>query len=161
MLRFEYLSGLATALLAVSALAADVADSSPAPTDASLLTLDRIFSSPEFDQETIGLFKWHQDGTAYFALEATANNQAGRDLVCHDLVSGQRQVIAPAQWFIPPGATTPLPVEDFALSTDSARLLLYTNSQRVWRRNTRGDYWVLELASGNLQKLGGDAAPRR
>jgi dipeptidyl-peptidase-4 len=27
----------------------------------------------------------------------------------------------------------------------------------VWRQNTRGDYWVLDLGSGVLQKLGGDA----
>lgn len=38
-------------------------------------------------------------------------------------------------------------------------LLIFTNSQRVWRQRTRGDYWVLNLDSGNLIKLGGDAKP--
>src|SRR4029077_16046231 len=38
-------------------------------------------------------------------------------------------------------------------------LLLYTNSKRVWRTNSRGDYWVLERSSRELFKLGGDAPP--
>ena len=39
------------------------------------------------------------------------------------------------------------------------RLLIFTNTRRVWRQNTRGDYWVLDLATKKLQKLGGNAAP--
>jgi nitrate/nitrite transporter NarK len=30
---------------------------------------------------------------------------------------------------------------------DSFGLFLYTKSQRVWRRNTRGDYWVIDLGT--------------
>jgi len=38
-------------------------------------------------------------------------------------------------------------------------VLIYTNSKRVWRTNSRGDYWILDLASHELRKLGGEAAP--
>jgi dipeptidyl-peptidase-4 len=38
-------------------------------------------------------------------------------------------------------------------------MLVYTNSKKVWRQNTRGDYWVLDVASGKLTKLGGEAKP--
>ncbi|HYE57180.1 MAG TPA: S9 family peptidase, partial [Rhodothermales bacterium] len=34
------------------------------------------------------------------------------------------------------------------------KLLIYTNSARVWRANTRGDYWVLDLDNGRLRQLG-------
>ena len=34
-------------------------------------------------------------------------------------------------------------------------LLIFTNTQPVWRLNTRGDYWVLDRATGTLRKLGG------
>ena len=132
----------------------------PRPTDASLLTLDRIFSSPQFDQETIGLFKWHQDGTAYFTLEATANNQAGKDLVCHDLVSGQRQVIAPAPWFIPPGATTPLPVEDFAPPSTRAAASVHEQQTCLASQHPWG-LLGLELPSGNLRSWVAMPPPRR
>src|SRR5262249_9705421 len=33
----------------------------------------------------------------------------------------------------------------------------FTNSKTVWRQNTRGDYWLFNLASNALRKLGGDA----
>ena len=36
-------------------------------------------------------------------------------------------------------------------------LLIFTNTKRVWRANTRGDYWILNLETNNLKKLGGDA----
>ena len=65
----------------------------------------------------------------------------------------------PAASLIPPGEGSPLAVHDYALSKDRARLLIFTNSKRVWRQNTRGDYWVLDRASRELRKLGGDAAP--
>ena len=63
----------------------------------------------------------------------------------------------PAAHLIPPGEVAPLHVDDYALSKDRARLLIFTNSRRVWRQNTRGDYWVLDRATRELRKLGGDA----
>ncbi len=31
------------------------------------------------------------------------------------------------------------------MTPDEQKLLIFTNSARVWRSNTRGDYWVLDL----------------
>ena len=45
-------------------------------------------------------------------------------------------------------------VEDYAFSHDRSRLLVFTNTKRVWRANTRGDYWVLDRAGRELRKLG-------
>ena len=36
--------------------------------------------------------------------------------------------------------------------------MIFTNTRRVWRYNTRGDYWVLDLPSGNRQL--GKSVPR-
>ena len=58
---------------------------------------------------------------------------------------------------LPRGAESPLEIEDYDWSPDGSKLLVFTNSERVWRDNTRGDYWVLDIASGALRKLGGDA----
>ena len=46
------------------------------------------------------------------------------------------------------------------MTADEQKLLIFTNSARVWRSNTRGDYWVLDLKANSLRKLGGaDAKP--
>ena len=51
----------------------------------------------------------------------------------------------------------PMKIEDYSWSDDNKQLLIFTNTKKVWRLNTRGDYWLLDLASGRLKKLGGDA----
>ncbi|TFG42753.1 MAG: S9 family peptidase, partial [Gemmatimonadales bacterium] len=38
-------------------------------------------------------------------------------------------------------------------------LMIFTNTEKVWRQNTRGDYWVLDRSSGALRQLGGKGAP--
>ncbi len=53
--------------------------------------------------------------------------------------------------------SAPMKIDDYVWSDDNKQLLIFTNTKKVWRLNTRGDYWVLDLASGNLKKLGGDA----
>jgi len=55
--------------------------------------------------------------------------------------------------------TVPIAIEDFAWSPAGPALLIYTNSERVWRRNTRGDYWLVDTTSWSLRKLGPGAKP--
>jgi dipeptidyl-peptidase 4 len=133
----------------------------PAQTpDSTLLTVDRIFASGEFrgGGRGFGQSRWTNDGQGYTMLEPSAGKK-GRDLVRVDTKSGTRQVLISADKFIPAGASAPLGVESYQWSPDAKRLLIFTKSQRVWRRNTRGDYWVLKLADSSLKKLGGDADP--
>ena len=84
---------------------------------------------------------------------------AGRELVRNDPATGKKEVLVPAQALVPGGAKEPLAVDAYALSADESRVLISTNSERVWRRDTRGDYWVLDVATRKLRKLGGDASP--
>ena len=44
------------------------------------------------------------------------------------------------------------------ITRDLAKVLIYTNTRRVWRVHSRGDYWVLDRASGKLHQLGGKEA---
>ena len=72
-------------------------------------------------------------------------------------VSGTR--FHPASELIPDGKSKPLEIEGYACSPDLSLLLIYTNSERVWRSKSRGDYWLLDRSSHELRKLGGDAPP--
>ena len=131
----------------------------PGTTDPSLLSLDRIFASDEFGEDRPAPLRWSRRTSDYFTLETPEAGGPGRDLVRHDAASGRRETVVPASAFIPGGKTEPLKVEAFEFSADESKLLLYTDSQRVWRRNTRGNYWVLDVATRALRRLGGDAAP--
>jgi len=124
--------------------------------DQALLTLDRLFDSRDFTLERFGPARW-LDGSAYTTLEREGAGAEARGIVRHDARTGAPTVLVPASRLVPPGAASPIDVHDYDWSADGRRLLVYTNSRRVWRQNTRGDYWVLDLGSGRLQKLGGDA----
>jgi dipeptidyl-peptidase-4 len=124
--------------------------------DPSRLTLERIFVSHEFDPEHVSI-RWLDGDSGYLTLEPAKEPAGGRDFIRHDPKTGQREVFIPAEHLIPPGAAEPLVVEEYALSADRSRVLIFTSSKRVWRANTRGDYWVLDRSSHELTKLGGDA----
>jgi dipeptidyl-peptidase-4 len=144
-------------ILALAAPAAaqskrDAADS--VKTDPAVLTIDRIFASKEFEGERPPSIKWRKNG--YVALEPSAN---GRQLVAYDPATGRRDVLVPENWLIPAGETKPLAIDGYEFSGDESKLLIYTGSKRVWRVNSRGDYWVLDLSSRELRKLGGGLPP--
>jgi dipeptidyl-peptidase-4 len=125
--------------------------------DSTLLSVQRIYGRPEFGSQTFGPARWLGDGSAYTTLE-DADSEGGQNLVRYDTERGAREVLLSARQFIPPGDSVPLEVEDYAWSPDDRMLLIFTNTRPVWRLNTRGDYWVLERATGKLRKLGGSEA---
>ena len=101
-------------------------------------------------------FDWVDGSQRYTALEPSSADPKKLDLVSYVTATGERTIIVPAARFVPTGTDKPLNVESYDWSRDKQQLLLYTNSQRVWRRNTRGDYWLLNIATGALRKLGQD-----
>jgi len=126
--------------------------------DASKLTLKRVFGSSEFEPEGYSA-TWLEDASGYLTLEKSSDTEGGRDIVRHRPATGETTILVPASNLIPPGASAPLKMEGYAFSEDRSLVLVYTNSKRVWRRNTRGDYWLLDRASRELRQLGGDARP--
>ncbi|MXO04929.1 DPP IV N-terminal domain-containing protein [Flavobacterium sp. HBTb2-11-1] len=45
-------------------------------------------------------------------------------------------------------------IEDLVWNDLKTKVLVYTNSKKVWRDNTRGDYWYFDLATGKGKQLG-------
>ncbi len=123
--------------------------------------LKRIFDSSAFAVKRYGPARWIRDGAAYTTVE-DAPGAAGapswaKDIVEYETLSGQRTILVSHTQLTPAKAEKPLTIEDYRWSKDANRLLVYTASQKVWRTNSRGDYWVLDRATGALKKLGGEA----
>jgi dipeptidyl-peptidase-4 len=95
------------------------------------------------------LLKWTRAGNSYY--QTNAGN-----IVRIDLPSRQETVIVDHELLKPAGQVKPLEVRNFAFSEDGRKVLIYTNTKRVWRYNTRGDYWVLDLGSHALSQVGKD-----
>jgi dipeptidyl-peptidase-4 len=118
--------------------------------------IDEIFVARAFDPPRWGPARWLPGETAYTTVEPAAS-AGGHDIVRYDATTGERRVLVTAAQLTPAAAKAGLEIADYAWSPDGARLLLFTNTRKVWRDHTRGDYWTLDLqGGGRLHKLGGD-----
>lgn len=122
--------------------------------DPSLLTVDRIFNSSDFTSQSASA-TWLPDGSGYTTLENSGKTTA-KDIVRHSPDSAEKSILVSAAQLTPDLETGPITIEGYEFSKDHSRVLIFTNSKRVWRRNTRGNYWVLDRSSNDLRKLGGD-----
>jgi dipeptidyl-peptidase-4 len=95
-----------------------------------------------------GGIKWSKDGSAYYRVEQN-------EIIQYTLPANEKKVLISKQQLTPGGETAPISIDMYAFSEDEKKLLIYTNAERVWRINTKGDYWVLTLADNSLKKLGG------
>ncbi|MBS1660827.1 MAG: S9 family peptidase [Bacteroidetes bacterium] len=100
-----------------------------------------LISGSVFAQRGGGGVKWTKDGKGYYALEEGS-------IVRYDLPAFQKTTVVQAADF------KSMAVQGYSFSEDGKTVLIYTNSKKVWRANTRGDYWVLDVASHSLKQLG-------
>ena len=141
------------AVMAFAALGAEKSKEKPNP----LLSLDRLYGKPEFSAKSYGV-KWLEAGQGYVRLEKSKATKEARDIVRVDPATGKREILVAAKALIPEGEKKPLAVSGYTFTKDLAKVLIYTNTRRVWRVHSRGDYWVLDRASGKLHQLGGKEA---
>src|SRR5436190_21781087 len=89
--------------------------------------IDRIYTQHAYDAPRFGPARWLPDGTAYAIVE---RGEGGAEIARYDAATGARSVLA----------STRLDVDDYSWSPDGRRLLIFTNTKKVWRQNTRGDF---------------------
>ena len=116
-----------------------------------LLTLERLYGSNEFFQERLQPIQWIENGAAYVTVEN------GNELIRWDSESSEKSVFVPGKAL--QSKRGPIFVESFTLSDDGSKVLIFSNSSRVWRSNTKGDYWVYDLTSQELKQLGSKFEP--
>jgi dipeptidyl-peptidase 4 len=94
-----------------------------------------------------GGIKWAKDGNSYYRVEAG-------EIVKYTLPANTKAVVVAKDKLTPSGQTKPLALNGYTFTADEKKLLVFTNSKKVWRYNTRGDYWLLDLTNNSLKQLG-------
>jgi dipeptidyl-peptidase-4 len=128
-----------------------------------------------FKPEEVGQIRWLKDGSGYLALEvstlhSTKDNSTkdskdshqenkgeheSKDIVQYDSATLTRKVLVTAEQLTPAGTNEALSIDDYLFSNDHQKLLIYTNSKKVWRSKSRGDYWLFDFSNNKLSQLGG------
>lgn len=117
------------------------------------LTLEDIYDSDSYWSQGIGQLRWMKDNKSYSTLDFNSDAN-GYDIVRYEVLRGTKSVLVNANLLIPKGAEQALEIDNYTWSEDNRRMLIFTNTRKVWRYNTRGDYWVLDLQTGKLMQLG-------
>ena len=120
------------------------------------LSIDSIFHSKNFLGETfVGQWESNSQGFERIKRDPETGNAS---IVRIDLPApAVEHVLVSSEMLTPTGAEKPLSMDSYQWSHDKTKLLIFANTERVWRFNTRGDYWVLDRKSESLTKIGGDA----
>lgn len=113
----------------------------------SLLLFLCLLSPMVFGQIQTKL-NWTTDGNGYYQI-------TNGNIIQVDLPSNERKIIIPAELLRPPGKQ-PLTIKSFQLSADGTKALIFTNSKKVWRYETKGDYWLVDLKANILRQIGQD-----
>src|SRR5881409_2293655 len=141
--RVRRLFVISLAVLGVAPLVAQTPQAAAPPA----LTVHSIWGTREFASDLVAP-TWMKDGTAY---TTTREDSAGHtDLYRVDALSGKTKLVVRGTDLVPPGAQQPVAIEEYSFSKDGAKLLIFTNSARVWRQKTKGTYYVWDFAAKRL-----------
>ena len=158
-------------IVVLSACAQELRNNAPLrqPTGV-LLSNEAIFRDRAYIAKAPGAVRWLEDGSGYSALETVEAfketelelDELGEDInpyqeiVLYDPATLERKVLFSLSELTPDGADRALAIDDYQWSDDKSKLLIYANSRKVWRRRSRGDYWILNIDDDELLQLGGD-----
>jgi dipeptidyl-peptidase-4 len=117
------------------------------------LTLEDIYTKNKYAAKGFGPLVFMKNNKGYTTLEYNASFKSN-EIILYDIVSGSKKTLVSAKQLIPSGLVKPLSIYNYTWSDDNKNLLIYTNTKKVWRQNTKGDYWVLNIASGMLSQIG-------
>ncbi len=118
-----------------------------------MLTLEEIYKNNTYPTRSYRSVRWLEDSKHYTTLEYNSELRCS-EVIRYQAKTGKRELLVGASQLVPVGETDPLRIRDYAWSADNSKLLLFANTQRVWRYHTRGDYWVLDLQTGSLVRMG-------
>ena len=110
--------------------------------DPGELTLKRIFTDRDFSSKSFSA-RWSTDGTGYTYLKDAEGEDKGKEIRSYNVSEAKESVLVKASELFRPGTQKQIEIEGYSFSRDQSLVMIYTNSKRVWRRNSRGDYLSL------------------
>ena len=115
------------------------------------LTLEDIYFNDTFSAKRFASGKWAAEGPVVTYTAETADG--GSSIVSFDLVADEVTTLIDGSALYADDVERVLKIDDYAFSDDGSKILLYTDSEKVWRENTKGYYYIFDVASGDLQPL--------
>ncbi|MFD2532699.1 S9 family peptidase [Gracilimonas halophila] len=131
---------LSILLLAICSVTAIAQDKKP-------IEFEHVFDGT-FSSNNVQNVRWMNDGEFY---SATNDNK----IIRFNIVEGTEQVLFDGDEYEGSNGEKPFNIQGYQFSADESKLLIRTDVEQIWRRSTRENYYVFDIASENLSKLTG------
>ncbi|MEM1044056.1 MAG: S9 family peptidase [Bacteroidota bacterium] len=145
------LSGLLLLTLGYAPAAAQQA------TETAELSLESLFNSSTFRGKGFQGGRWAEAGPVVrYTVRKPAPAETGgdaTDLMEYNLETDTRTVLIDGSELAKPDGDGLIGIEGYQYSADRSKVLLYTDSERVWRLNTKGYYYVYDLETDTVMPV--------
>ncbi|MCL7971905.1 MAG: S9 family peptidase [marine benthic group bacterium] len=111
------------------------------------LSVESIFGSGDFRGQSISV-RWMPDGAHWSTIDR--DSLGNGELWRVDARTGEREKLVSAAELVRPGSEQPLDIEGYSFSQDGRRVLIFSESQQVWRARTKGRYYVFDFPTRRL-----------
>lgn len=92
---------------------------------------------------------WAKDGVSYY-------QNVNGEIINVTLPKNERKTVISRALLSSSDAGKAILVRSFQLNDEGTKALIYTNSKKVWRYDTRGDYYVADITNNTLKQIGKD-----
>ena len=116
------------------------------------LTLEAIHDSNEFAGKRFQGGRWAESGPVIHYIESDADGP-GTDLMSFNLETDAQKTLVEGAKLYADDVGRVVAVEDYQYSSDGRRMLLYTDSERVWRAATKGFYYLYDADAESLKPV--------
>lgn len=100
-----------------------------------------------------GKINWTADGNAYTKVK-------DGNIIQVDPVTEEETIVVSKAKLTDPENNKTLVPQSYEFNSNYTRVLIFTNTVKVWRYNTMGDYWLYDILADKLTRLGKGLAPR-
>ena len=94
-----------------------------------------------------GKINWTADGNAYTKVKEG-------NIIQVDPVTEEEIVVVGKAKLIDPATNKALLPQSYEFNSNYTTVLIFTNTVKVWRYNTMGDYWLYDIIADKLTKIG-------
>ncbi|NTW32546.1 MAG: S9 family peptidase [Bacteroidetes bacterium] len=119
------------------------------------ITLDDIWMSGIFYPRTMDEVVSMKDGEHYCMLE--------NDIFINEYeykTGLKSRTIARASFLIPEGESEGITIDEYSFSPDETKILIATNTEKIYRYSTISDYYIWDISNSKLKKLTKDGKQR-
>ncbi|WP_347160245.1 S9 family peptidase [Pontibacter chitinilyticus] len=117
------------------------------------VTLEEIYKDGTFRAQSVYGVNWMKDGQYYSSMVPDEQNRV-YDIVKYDVTTGKPvSTIIEGESLVPEGSNQPIQYDDYTFSSDEKKVLFATESEQIYRRSSKADYYVYDITSKKLTKL--------